>query len=184
MFRDSLKAFVGEWCDLTAQQLGRLEAHYRLLVKWNRVINLTRIEEESEAVRRHYAESLFLAQQLGAASSVADLGSGAGFPGVPVAILNPDVKVTLIESHARKSVFLKEATRDLSNVRVLTRRFEDVSERFDCVISRAVSWEDLSESVGKLADRALLLATHTPDGPSGSWIELPWEKERGVLQVR
>ena len=70
---------------------------------------------------------------------IADVGSGAGFPGFPVAVLRPDCSVTLIESHQRKAVYLKEASRKLPNVRVLSKLAEDVAdigEEYDWVISR------------------------------------------------
>ena len=103
-------------------------------------MNLTTvIRTLEEAIERHYCESLFLAAQLAGRRScgVADVGSGAGFPGFPVAVLRPDCSVTLIESHQRKAVFLREASRGLPNVRVLANRAEDVTRQFDRVISRA-----------------------------------------------
>src|ERR1700686_1014922 len=97
------------------------------MFRWNKTINLTRIEGIEEAVDRHYAESLFLGANLPAGPlKIADVGSGAGFPGIPVAILRPEVAVSLIESHQRKGVFLKEATRRLQNVTVISKRAEHV----------------------------------------------------------
>ena len=93
-----------------------------------------------EAVQFHYCESLFLGRALPSGPlTVADFGSGAGFPGIPVAILRPDLHVVLIESDARKAVFLREATRELTNVEALVSRFEDCSRRFDWVVARAVA---------------------------------------------
>ena len=135
-----------------------LEAHYQLLKKWNRVLNLTSVDDYDEAVERHYGESLFLGRHLpDGVLRIADIGSGAGFPGIPVAVLRPDCLVTLIESHQRKAVFLREATRGLSNVRVISKRAEDVMEGFDWVISRAVSYEDLGKNLKRLASRVALL---------------------------
>src|ERR1700682_5683540 len=111
------------------------------MLRWNKTINLTRIERVEEAVDRHYAESLFLGSNLPPGRlSIADVGSGAGFPGVPIAILRPELSVFLIESHQRKAVFLKEATRGLPNVSVSSKRAEDLRQTFDWVVSRAVSW--------------------------------------------
>src|ERR1700681_467468 len=115
-----------------------LQAHYELLLRWNRVLNLTTIDSLEEAIERHYCESLFLAVHLSPSPlHLADVGSGAGFPGIPVAVVRPDCTVTLIESHKRKAVFLREAARKLPNVRVLSQRGEDIKERFDCAVSRA-----------------------------------------------
>src|ERR1700736_2752496 len=114
------------------------------MLRWNKTINLTRIERVEEAVDRHYAESLFLGVNLPPGPlKIADVGSGAGFPGIPVAILRPNVSIALIESHQRKAVFLKEATRSLPNVTVISRRAEEIAESFDWIVSRAVSWSDL-----------------------------------------
>jgi len=70
-------------------------------------------------------------------------GLGAGFPGIPLAIFRPELQVTLIESHQRKAVFLREAARGLSNVLVIAERAESVNESFDWVVSRAVAVEEV-----------------------------------------
>jgi len=153
--------------ELDAGQVALLEAHWELLKAWNRKINLTTITDLETAVERHYGESLILGRHLPAGHwSVVDIGSGPGFPGFPVAVLRADCQVTLIESHQRKAVFLREASRKIPNVRVLAKRAEDVAERFDWAISRAVSYEDLQGSLGRLAGRAMLLTGAEP--PPGS----------------
>ena len=109
------------------EQLGLLEQHYQLLARWNKRLNLTRITELEEAVRFHYCESLFVGRFLPPGPlKVADLGSGAGFPGIPLAVIRPDVEFVLIESDLRKAVFLREAARNLKNVKVLE---EEISGR-------------------------------------------------------
>lgn len=128
---------------LEDQWVTHMTAHYELLVRWNQQLNLTRVIEPEAAVLRHYCESLLVAKHLPTAERVADLGSGAGFPGVPLAVSRPSIQVTLIESHQRKAAFLREVTRGLGNVRVLASRAEEVTERFDCVVSRAVRWQDV-----------------------------------------
>ena len=135
-----------------------LEAHYQLLKKWNQVLNLTSVDRYEDAVERHYGESLFLGKHLPTgALQIVDIGSGAGFPGIPVAVLRPDCIVTLIESHQRKAVFLREATRSISNVRILAKRAEAVEGQFDWAISRAVSYDALAKHLRRLAPRAALL---------------------------
>src|SRR5262245_54597910 len=105
------------------------------MMQWNQKINLTRITEVDEVVERHYRESLYLASQLPAGElRIADVGSGAGFPGIPIGIARPECDVTLIESVRKKAVFLKEATRGLGNFRVLASRAEDINEQFDWVV--------------------------------------------------
>jgi 16S rRNA (guanine527-N7)-methyltransferase len=144
-----------------------LEAHYRLLEKWNRTLNLTRITE----VDRNYGESLFLGRHLPAGKlRICDIGSGAGFPGFPVAILRPDCGVTLIESHQRKAVFLKEVSRGHANIQVIAKRAEDVDGGFDWAISRAVSDVDLSVVLPRLARHvALLTGAEEPNLAGFQW---------------
>jgi hypothetical protein len=99
-----------------------------------------------------------------------------------VAILRPDCQVTLIEAHQRKAVFLKEASRRVPNIRVLAKRAEEVHEAFDWAISRAVSAEDLSAFIARLAPHvALLTGVDVPEIPSIAWesvIPLPDAKAR------
>jgi 16S rRNA (guanine527-N7)-methyltransferase len=181
VFRDLLRLRFPEF---PTQKLVLIEAHYELLLRWNKTINLTSINELGAIVERHYCESIFLGLHLSPKPlSIADIGSGAGFPGIPVAVLRPDCTVTLIESHQRKSVFLREATRKLPNVQVLSIRAEEVIGRFDVAISRAVSYHDLERSLDKLASNAILLSGGEipPDSLGFVWdapIALPWGTQR------
>jgi 16S rRNA (guanine527-N7)-methyltransferase len=169
---------------LSAEQQSALEAHLEMLLRWNQKLNLTSIRNREEAIQRHYCESLFLGMRLPpGAWKIADVGSGGGFPGFPVAVLRPDCQVTLIESHQRKAVFLRESSRKQANIRVLAKRAEEVGERFDRVISRAVSYEDLASFLQNLAPAADLL-TGREEPPSGIgfvWevaVPLPWGMQR------
>ena len=178
MFRELLIQRVSGFCELSSAQLDQLEQHYELMLRWNKTINLTRIEGVEEAVDRHYAESLFLGSNLPAGPlAIADVGSGAGFPGIPIAILRPEVSMSLIESHQRKAVFLKEATRGLPNITVISKRAEDLNDRFDWVISRAVSWRDLQGL--EVASKLALIGTDAP----GACLALPWATERHICFV-
>jgi 16S rRNA (guanine527-N7)-methyltransferase len=144
---------------LTDKQLGQLVAHFELLRLWNAKLNLTRIAGDEDTAIRHYGESIFLARQLPPGPlQIADIGSGAGFPGIPLAIVRPECQVMLVESHKRKSVFLREATRMLANVHVKAVRGEDVTDSFDWVVSRAVAWEDLARFVFRLAPNVAILS--------------------------
>jgi 16S rRNA (guanine(527)-N(7))-methyltransferase RsmG len=184
VFPELLSQAVAGIIEVSPAQFAVLEAHYELLKKWNQTLNLTRVENLEEAVRRHYAESLFLAAHLPAGPlSIADIGSGGGFPGFPVAVARPDCSVTLIESHQRKAVFLKEACRSLPSVRVLSQRAEDIGEHFDIAISRAVSYDDLVKPLKKLAKKAVLLtgAEEPPARIPLEWsavVPLPWGEKR------
>jgi 16S rRNA (guanine527-N7)-methyltransferase len=171
MFRELLLArCVG----VSQSQAVALEEHYDLLCRWNKVLNLTRIDRVEDAVERHYCESLFLATHLPETGSVVDIGSGAGFPGFVVAVARPQCSVTLIESHQRKAVFLREASRCIPNLRVRAVRAERVNDSFDWLISRAVSYSDLSDSVPRLAPNVVLLSG--AEEPPASW-PLAWQIE-------
>jgi 16S rRNA (guanine(527)-N(7))-methyltransferase RsmG len=136
MFQEMLAAEFGA---LSPDQCARLEEHFNTLTRWNKRINLTRIESIEDAVRLHYYESLLLASMLPEGPlRIADVGSGAGFPGIPVAVFRSDSSVCLIEAHRRKAVFLSEAARDLPNVSVIAGRAESSEWRGDWMIARAV----------------------------------------------
>ena len=154
-----------------------------MLVRWNKRLNLTAIREETAIVERHYCESLFLGVHLPEGQlRIADVGSGAGFPGVPVAVLRPDCAVTLIESHQRKAVFLRESTRGLANVRVSCQRAEEVEDEFDWAISRAVDCGEIDTALRKLAGNVALLGSEAEPTLTGfTWqspIQLPWGRHR------
>lgn len=181
MFADLLLRLLNGVCPLSDEQIEQLEQHYQLLIRWNRVLNLTTVRKPEEIVTRHYCESLFLGTHLPSGSfALADIGSGAGFPGIPVAILRPECSITLIESHQRKAVFLKESGRMSSNVRVLARRAEDVAERFNWAVSRAVKYSEIRAVLTKLAGSVALLAGEA-ELPGINWhsrIPVPWGERR------
>ncbi len=127
---------------LHPQQIEQLENYLALLVKWNARMNLTAVREPAEIVRRHFAESLFAAGQIPArVKTLLDFGSGAGLPGIPIAIVRPEMGVTLAESQNKKATFLREAVRTLGlKAEVWPARVEEMPpERvFDAVTLRAV----------------------------------------------
>lgn len=139
----SIAHLLQPFIELDETQLRAISAYIDLLLKWNARINLTAIRDPSEIVQRHFGESLFAAkclleQQL--PQTAIDLGSGAGFPGIPFAMLAPEVHVTLIESRQRKATFLKELiySLGLKNVKVFGDRAERYPEAADLVMLRAV----------------------------------------------
>jgi 16S rRNA (guanine527-N7)-methyltransferase len=184
VFAELLQARLAGICELSPLQMEQLNVHYQYLVRWNRTLNLTSLKSEGEIVERHYCESLFLAAHLPPGQlSVADVGSGAGFPGIPLAVLRPECRVALIESHQRKSVFLRESSRMLPNVRVLALRAETVTEKFDWGVSRAVAYADIYDVLCRLAGNVALLAGEVQSACmiGFEWqapILLPWGRRR------
>ncbi|HEY1760793.1 MAG TPA: 16S rRNA (guanine(527)-N(7))-methyltransferase RsmG [Bryobacteraceae bacterium] len=181
MFRELLRSEFQPCSELSGVQLDQLHRHYELLVAWNKRLNLTRIQDEIEVVRLHYCESLFVSTVLPSGPlKVADVGSGAGFPGIPLAVVRPDIEVLLIESDQRKAVFLREATRELQNVRVLADRHQNCRLQFDWIVSRAVSIPEVLAS--DFAPNLALLVSSTDTPPGAEVIKLPWGRDR-VLAV-
>jgi 16S rRNA (guanine527-N7)-methyltransferase len=133
----------------------RLGTFLDLLEKWNKVYNLTAIRDTSLWASHHVLDSLAIVPHL-PRGSLLDVGSGGGFPGIPVAIVQPDRKVTLLDSNQKKSAFLRQVAADLAlaNVSVAAERVEDhrPAPGYDVVVSRAFS--DLSDFAG-LAGGAL-----------------------------
>ena len=129
----------------------QLASYLELLSKWNRVYNLTAIRDESKLVSHHVLDSLAVVGHL-PDGNIVDIGSGAGLPGIPIAVACPGRAVTLLDSNHKKSAFLQQAVAELglSNTRVVTVRAEAYrpTELFKTVISRAFS--DLADFV-KLA---------------------------------
>jgi 16S rRNA (guanine527-N7)-methyltransferase len=125
-------------------QVLQIQQYIKILLAWNERINLTAIRDPLEILYRHFCESMYatVAVPLGD-GRLADVGSGGGFPGIPIGILKPDLHIFLIEANLKKATFLAEVVRELglTDVRVLVNRYEDVSEDvspLDYVCSRAV----------------------------------------------
>lgn len=152
-FERVLRGYLGDSVSLSSQQVGRLFQHFELMRHWNRRLNLTTVTDVKEAAVRHYGESLLAAGCLAGSGCVmaVDVGSGAGFPGIPVAIVCPDVRIVLLESDIRKAAFLREAADGLPSVRVLARRSDEFDEPVDTLLSRAVRWPDLLKLARRVA---------------------------------
>jgi len=154
----TIAQLIRPFAGLSPELLHQTSIYIELLLKWNAKINLTAVRDPREMVTRHFGESFFAAQQLlkvdsGPAirpphqgASVIDLGSGAGFPGLPLAMFAPEARVTLIESNARKVAFLNEviSALGLKNARVVRQRAEGYPAKAELVTMRAV---EMFESV-------------------------------------
>ena len=125
---------------LAETQVAGFEAYLALLQRWNTRINLTAIRDEDTILSRHFVESIACACALPASiATLLDFVSGAGFPGIPIALCRPEIAVTLAESQGKKAAFLQEAVRALGlKTRVHSGRAETLSGQFDCVTLRAV----------------------------------------------
>lgn len=145
-----------------------------LLVRWNERTNLTAIRQPEQMVQRHFGESLFagmhLADRLPAEATLLDVGSGAGFPGLPIQLLQPSWRVTLAESQNKKAGFLREAVRVLElETEVWAGRVESmpVDRRFDVVAMRAVdSMEAALREAGVRGQRQVVVMATSGLAPS------------------
>lgn len=124
----------------------RFEDYLSLLLRWNARINLTAIRDVEGILTRHFVESIACARALPTGiATVLDLGSGAGFPGIPIALCRPEIAVTLAESQGKKAAFLSEAVRVLGlGAKVHSGRAEALHSWFDCVALRAVDRMDMA----------------------------------------
>ncbi|MGH9711917.1 MAG: 16S rRNA (guanine(527)-N(7))-methyltransferase RsmG [Candidatus Acidiferrales bacterium] len=125
-------------------QCEAIRVYIQLLLRWNQKVSLTTVVDPIEILRFHFGESLFAVSSVPIRNGrLADVGSGAGFPGIPLRLAVPDLYTVLIESNAKKAAFLSEVVRELrlSSVRVLRQRMEDVPEdvqQLDFVTARAL----------------------------------------------
>jgi 16S rRNA (guanine527-N7)-methyltransferase len=147
-----------------ARACEQLVVYLELILKWNARINLTAIRSPEEIVRRHFGESLFVGAQLGACGTLLDFGSGAGFPGVPIQLLRPDVVLTLAESRNKKAAFLREVVRALDlGCEIWPGRVEAMpaERRFDVVVMRAVDGMEMAlvEAGRRAKERVMVLGT-------------------------
>lgn len=141
---------------LSSPLIGQISTYLDLLLRWNSRVSLTAIRHPEEIIQRHFGESLFtgthLANRLPANAELLDYGTGPGFPGLPIQILLPHLRVTLAESQAKKVAFLREVIRTLNlKTEVWPRRVEELpsDRRFDAVTMRAV--EKMSTTVENAA---------------------------------
>ena len=151
----------------SADATERLLDYLDLLSRWNAAYNLTAVRDPSDMVERHLLDSLAVAPFV-RGDSLADLGTGAGLPGIPLAILEPERRCVLIDSNGKKTRFLREAVRTLglANVRVEQARVEDARGHYDCITARAFA------TLGEM----LTLGGHLL-APAGTWLAL-----KGVLK--
>ncbi len=142
------KGLVELCCPLSAEHQDLLLQYLVLLEKWNQVYNLTAVRDLTKMVGAHLLDSLSVVPLL-SGEDVLDVGSGAGLPGIPIAVVKPNCKVTLLDSNHKKAAFLRQAVADLAlkNTNVVCDRVESwaAPTEFDVIISRAFS--DLGEFV-------------------------------------
>ncbi len=150
--------------NLSDQMIDQLMAYLNLIEKWNRVYNLTAIRERDEMIKLHFLDSLSILNHV-EMEHVLDVGSGAGFPGIVLAITKPELKVTVMDSVNKKTTFMQQVKSELSltNLNVINARVEEYQPiiLFDSVITRAFS------SIQNM----LLMTQHTLQ-KNGAWLAM------------
>ncbi len=159
---------------LQTEQYKQFISYLSLILRWNARTNLTSVRDEEGILSRHFVESIACAQALPSGiTTLLDFGSGAGFPGIPIAICRHEIAVTLAESQGKKAAFLREAVRELGlPSKVFSGRAEALTDSFDCVALRAV---DRMQRAVPAAVRLLR--------PGGSLVLLTSGSELAALQV-
>ena len=131
----------------SVEQIDKFYKYMNLLIEWNEKINLTAITEPSEIILKHFIDSITILKEIEDGSILVDVGTGAGFPGVPLSIMNPTLKITLVDSLNKRLIFLQEVVKELKleNVELIHARAEEFGqnkkyrEKFDIATSRAVA---------------------------------------------
>ena len=161
--------------NLSDQMIDQLMAYLNLIEKWNRVYNLTAIRERDEMIKLHFLDSLSILNHL-EMEHVLDVGSGAGFPGIVLAITKPELKVTVMDSVNKKTTFMQQVKSELSliNLNVVNARVEDYQPTilFDGVITRAFS------SIQNM----LLMTQHTIQ-KNGAWLAMKSKDVKEELEA-
>lgn len=129
--------------NITKEQLSILNDFYHLLIDWNKKINLTRITEEQEVYLKHFYDSLTIVKEvdLTKTKTLCDVGTGAGFPGIVLKIIFPNLEVTLIDSLQKRVNYLNDVIEklNLENIKAIHSRGEEYHQEFDVVTARAVA---------------------------------------------
>jgi 16S rRNA (guanine527-N7)-methyltransferase len=175
--------------DPSPKLLDQLSIYLDLLLKWNARTNLSAIRSPEEIVRRHFGESLFASTHLPICTTLLDLGSGAGFPGLPIALACPTIAVTLAESQNKKASFLREVIRTIGvSVEVWADRIENLpaGRLFDVVTMRAVDNPELALTLAGnrlTAGGTILHLTSQKLGEAGRLsVPIP-QTDSGVLRI-
>jgi 16S rRNA (guanine527-N7)-methyltransferase len=151
--------------DLSPGAYEQFLTYLNVLLRWNAKLNLTAIREPEEIIHRHFVECAFAAQNLPRdVVTLLDFGSGAGLPGIPIAICRPEIRVTLAESQGKKASFLREAGRTVGvSTEVYDRRVETMPKerQFDAVTMRAVEKMELAVAVAIRSTRRYLVLFST-----------------------
>ena len=165
---------------LDAQKRDQLLGYVALLDKWNKVYNLTAVREPERMIGLHILDSLSILAHLGAGSSVLDVGTGGGLPGIPIAIADPARRVTMLDAIAKKTAFVRQAIGELglNNATIVTSRVEDFSQTHEYAHGRHV------EMVVRRRSRSDAGSRQAPEAGRRRYARLPRCDVRGLRRAR
>lgn len=187
---------LGLW-EVDDDALVRLARHHELFDRWNLRLDQTAVRDTGEAVERHYCEGIFAASYIDrvyvprGTKVIADIGSGAGFPGSVIAAILPHVTVHLVEPNLDKALFLRDSTRGWKNVKVRSSRGSNLPEHFDLLTARGMSNREVLDLMPKLGAEALLMTSkaeaellqNEPSFTFGEPTPIPWASNRVLAPV-
>jgi 16S rRNA (guanine527-N7)-methyltransferase len=187
---------LGLW-DVDDDALVKLARHHELFDRWNMRMDQTAVRDTGDAVERHYCESIFAAAYIErnyvprGTRVIADIGSGAGFPGSVIAAILPHVTVHVVESNLDKALFLRDSTRGWPNVKVRSSRAANLPDHFDLLTARGVTNREVLQLMPKLSTEALLMTSKgeaellqsEPNFQAGEVTPIPWAVTRVLARV-
>ncbi len=164
---------------LDSRKIQKFLSYHELIKKWNSKINLTSVTDDSEIIVKHFLDSLTVSELITDGPNILDIGTGAGFPGVPIAIVRESLNITVLDSREKRIFFINEVLRelDLSNVKTVPGRAEDSNNgvpriNFDYVLTRAVGdiKEVINLSVPYLNEKGKIILMRGKEG------KIEWER--------
>ncbi len=164
---------------LNSRKIQKFLSYQELIKKWNSKINLTSVTDDSEIIVKHFLDSLTVSELITDGPNILDIGTGAGFPGVPIAIVRESLNITVLDSREKRIFFINEVLRelDLSNVKTVSGRAEDSNNgvpriNFDYVLTRAVGdiKEVINLSVPYLNEKGKIILMRGKEG------KIEWER--------
>jgi len=178
-------------CDVDDDALVKLARHHELYDRWLQRNARATTRDTGDAVERDYCEAIFAADYIGrtyvprGTRLIADIGSGAGFPGAVLAAVLPGVTVHLVESNQDKVLFLRDSTRGWPNVKVRSARAQNLPDRFDLLVARGMPNREILDLIPKLSAEVLLFTSkaeaETLQNEPGT--PIPWAPQRILLPI-
>lgn len=172
---------------LNSRKIQKFLSYQELIKKWNSKINLTSVTDDSEIIVKHFLDSLTVSELITDGPNILDIGTGAGFPGVPIAIVRESLNITVLDSREKRIFFINEVLRelDLSNVKTVSGRAEDSNNgvpriNFDYVLTRAVGdiKEVINLSLPYLNEKGKIILMRGKEG------KIEWERfKNGNLKL-